>query len=174
MCRAHRSNSYQSWHLSVVGVVMVKLKDDDCGNDWHPHNHHCAGKVLTWDEQWPGKWTRVAFPSNRCRAIFLYSSERVKEPTYQGNGVWSGRHNLRNHQHEDSQREQNRDACRQAKGAREEERLWRRGEEKTRADLAQWPCCSAAVEGTMTLWEIPIWFHSFPALLHSFQSISVV
>lgn len=47
--------THPTWHLSTVGVVVMKLKDDDCGYDWHPNDHHGAGKVLTW-VQGVGGW----------------------------------------------------------------------------------------------------------------------
>lgn len=123
--------THPTWHLSTVGVVVMKLKDDDCGYDWHPNNHHGAGKVLTWVQGVGGgriTHLRVLTISTLCTMsvppkntkTHLTDTQR-KKPTYQGNRVWSCRHNLCNHEHEDSQREQNRDAWRQTQDTGEKQ-----------------------------------------------------
>lgn len=45
-CNWFLSKTHQARHLSAVWAVMMKLKDDDCGHNWHADNHHGAGKVL--------------------------------------------------------------------------------------------------------------------------------
>lgn len=66
-----------------------------------------------------------------------------KKLTYQGYRVWSGGHNLCNHQHEDSQRKQNRDAWRQTQDTMEQRVGCKEKEEKS---LGEESTCVNSVE----------------------------
>lgn len=64
-------------------------------------------------------WTNVKRNPSRQKKDIHMCKEREKQ-TYEGNRIWSSGHDLCNHQHEDSQREQNRDAWRQTQDTREQ------------------------------------------------------